>query len=1026
MNRIILRPIQFPIFNFQFLISSIAFLIFNFQFIIPSDAQVYFQQEVNYKIDVSLNDRKNELNAFESITYKNNSPTALSEIYFHLWANAYKNRETALCKQMVSIGDTKLFFATDEERGYIDSLNFKVNGQPILWQLDSANIDICKLILPEKLEPGKEIIITTPFHVKIPSATFSRLGHLGQAYMITQWYPKPAVFDPLGWHAMPYLQLGEFYSEFGSYEVNITLPKNYVVGATGDLQNTDELKWLDEKVEATSKIASFSNDMSFPESDRQTKTITYKQNNVHDFAWFADKRYHVLKGELILPNTKKKVTLWSMFTNSEAELWKHSIEYIHDGAYYYSLWNGDYLYNQITAVDGTISAGTGMEYPNITVIGKSERPFLLEIVIVHEVGHNWFYGMLGSNERDHGWMDEGINSYYEMRYALAKYPPEKFGNKNEIMGYGKISSVLDADKFDYKQMSMNEYLFTGRTWNDQPIDITSTDFTETNYGTILYKKTAVAFDYLRTFLGEELFDKCMKEYFSQWQLKHPYPDDVKRIFEETSQQNLDWFFNDILKTSKKLDYKICKAKKNPDATYTLTIANKGTTISPLTITGLKDKKVIGTTFVKGFEKKSKVNFAAGDYDQIVIGNNYDIPDINMKNNFIRTSGILKKWEPIQFKFITGIERPQYAQIYYSPVIGWNDYNKWMIGVAFHNRGIVPKKFEYLLMPMYSFNAKDIAGNANVSYNYFRNEKFSTAFSIGLSHYAIGKQTNYNAEPNESFLYSYTKIEPDIKFAFRKNARSLVRQQILLKNYFISSNSDFVFDSIKTEQHTVNEYYNEVIYALSNNRSIDPYSLNGSLQTGKDYMKAAVEAQYHFTYKKRQKGISLRLFAGSFLYNKSDKNVNFKMSGFYGVDDYLFNDIYLGRTETDNSKTASRQFTEGDGAFKINTAVGQTDTWLIAFNIKATMPGLPIMFYMDMGTYENAKNAFEGSQALMYNGGLAIWIIRDVAEIYFPLFYSSDIKNNLETNNINSLGERIRFQLNFNLVNPLKLQRQIFN
>ena len=300
-------------------------------------------------------------------------------------------------------------------RSYIDSLSFKVNNQVVEVIYDSVNIDICKIILNQPLKPGDSINISTPFRVKIPSAKISRFGHIDNAYYITQWYPKPAVFDQYGWHAMPYLEQGEYYSEFGSFDVSITLPKNYVVGATGDLQNESELEWLNMKAENDKKSYAYTDDKSFPPSDTETKTLNYKQNNVHDFAWFADKRFHVLKGEVELPHTNKKITLWSMFTNTSASLWKHSLEYMHDAAYYYSLWIGDYPYNQITCIDGTSATGGGMEYPNITIINSSSDAYELETVIMHEIGHNWFYGILGSNERMHGWMDEGINTFYEQR-----------------------------------------------------------------------------------------------------------------------------------------------------------------------------------------------------------------------------------------------------------------------------------------------------------------------------------------------------------------------------------------------------------------------------------------------------------------------------------------------------------------------------------------------------------------------------------------------------------------------------------
>ena len=200
-------------------------------------SQDYFQQEVNYQIDVLLDDKAHTLNGFLNLEYTNNSKNTLDVLWFHLWPNAYKNNSTALAIQKLEEGDTKFYYASDHERGYIDSMEFKINGDIINWEYHPEHIDICKLILKNSLNPGETIKISTPFFVKIPDAKFSRLGHVEQSYMITQWYPKPAVYDNNGWHIMPYLNQGEFYSEFGSFDVKITLPSNYIVGATGNLQN---------------------------------------------------------------------------------------------------------------------------------------------------------------------------------------------------------------------------------------------------------------------------------------------------------------------------------------------------------------------------------------------------------------------------------------------------------------------------------------------------------------------------------------------------------------------------------------------------------------------------------------------------------------------------------------------------------------------------------------------------------------------------------------------------------------------
>jgi len=289
-------------------------------------AQESFQQEVNYKIQVTLNDKQHELNAYEAIQYINNSADTLQLLYFHLWPNGYSNNHTDLAKQLFSSKGKERLFDDPELKGSIDSLDFKVDNRQIQWSLLPGQPDICKLLLNKPLAPGDTLHITTPFRVRIPKGVTSRLGHIGESYQISQWYPKPAVYDKGGWHQMPYLDQGEFYSEFGNYDVSITLPKNYTVGATGNLQNELETERLN--LLATDTIwKSFKGirESYFPPSSTQMKTLRYTQSQVHDFAWFADKRFHVLKGRVKLPKSGREVTTWVLFTDQQANLWDHAI-----------------------------------------------------------------------------------------------------------------------------------------------------------------------------------------------------------------------------------------------------------------------------------------------------------------------------------------------------------------------------------------------------------------------------------------------------------------------------------------------------------------------------------------------------------------------------------------------------------------------------------------------------------------------------------------------------------------------------
>ncbi|MBK7944317.1 MAG: hypothetical protein IPJ85_02960 [Flavobacteriales bacterium] len=428
-----------------------------------------------------------------------------------------------------------------------------MDGTKAQWGYHAKHIDIGWVKLPAPLQPGGSVTISTPFRVKIPDGKFSRLGHSKQAYYITQWYPKPAVFDATGWHAMPYLTQGEFYSEFGSFDVSITLPANYVVGATGLLQDARERAWMDSLAAVPySETQKFYLDKqrvklnAFPPSSERTKTIRYMQDRVHDFAWFADKRFIVRKSSVTLPRSGKSVTTWAMCTPKNALLWSDAVSYVNESVRFYSEHVGDYPYDACTAIDGTISAGGGMEYPMITVIGNMGDKQSLDNVIAHEVGHNWFYGILGSNERDHAWMDEGMNSFLELRYMRMRYPGSGFSIG--IPGLKKAASHLSDP---HRAQSELAYRLNARRNLDQSLSLSSDEFTSTNYGTCVYMKSALIMDHLMAYLGEEVMDKCLRAYHDEWKFKHPRPEDMRKVFERESDKNLGWVFNGFIGTDVK-------------------------------------------------------------------------------------------------------------------------------------------------------------------------------------------------------------------------------------------------------------------------------------------------------------------------------------------------------------------------------------------------------------------------------------------------------------------------------------------
>jgi len=497
-----------------------------FHFFNPAFSQNnYRQQQVNFTISVSLNDKDHALDGFEKIEYINNSPDTLHFIWFHLWPNAYKNDKTAFSDQLLENGNTKFYFSNKDQKGYINRLDFKVDHITAKIEDHPHYIDIIKLILPTPLPPGGKTIITTPFHVKLPY-NFSRGGHDGECYQVTQWFPKPAVYDKMGWHPMPYLDQGEFYSEFGKFDVQITVPKNYVVAATGELQNPEEKEWLKTRsayswmpVQKKEKMKSGElkkTIQSYPESDKETKTLHFIQDNIHDFAWFADKRF-VVKQDTLQLGSGRIVDVFSYYTRHDYTAWQNAVQSAKNAILHYSDLVGEYPYNIISIVQGPESFGGGMEYPTITVISQTANVKELDKTIVHEVGHNWFYGILASNERDFPWMDEGVNTFYENKYSEKKYGKEP-----------QLGKLL----FETKAV----------TKTDQQINLGSEKYNEVNYGLSVYYKTAEWLRYLEEQIGTDMFNSAMQEYFNHWKFRHPYPENFKETFTRVTSKNLDSIF----------------------------------------------------------------------------------------------------------------------------------------------------------------------------------------------------------------------------------------------------------------------------------------------------------------------------------------------------------------------------------------------------------------------------------------------------------------------------------------------------
>ncbi len=927
----------------------------------------YWQQQVNFNIDVSLNDIENTLDGFEKIEYTNNSPDTLSFIWFHVWPNAFKNDRTAFSEQTLQNGETKFYFSNKDERGYINHLDFRVNGEEAKMEDHPQYIDIIKIILPHPLAPGIRIEITTPFHEKIPF-NFSRGGHVGHSYQITQWYPKPAVYDAKGWHEIPYLQQGEFYSDFGNFDVRITLPENYIVAATGELQNEEEKNWLLNKKEESiikkqdtrnnaqetkNKIQGSSRRAmdhkpptnSRPAFDNKTKTLLYRQKNIIDFAWFADKHFIVDHDTLKL-NSGKIVDCYSFYLPEENTPWKKSISFIKDAIRFHSSLVGEYPYNTVTAVEAKMGFPGGMEYPTITSISPINNPEELDLLIDHELGHNWFYGILATNERRYPWMDEGMNTYYDMRYKEWKqYTPNERSIKAGTKG------------IEYKLPENSDLLFMRtleKEKSDQPISTTSEDFTTLNYDLIAYKKTGLWMKQLENILGKRLFDSCMHEYFRQWQFKHPYPENFKTIIERTSAKNVDAQFI-------KLD------KKGP--------------LSPF-----NEHRKIKPAFLFNFQNTDQYNY-----------------------------------------------------INFAPAVGANRYDKFMIGAMISNFNLPPDHFQFLLIPLYATGSKQLNGLGKLTYNWYPDNHFKK-ISIGLGASRFSTMTGIDSNHNNIYGGFY-KFTPSLRLTFKnKDARSTLENWVEWKTYIIGERS-FNYYKKSTDsnyypalQKYATRYLNQLTFNIEDYRVLYPYNIRLQVQQGSEFYKINFTTNYYFNYSQGG-GMNIRFFAAKFGYigaktftKEFDTEVyQPKLTATRGDEDYTYENYFIGRSQTTGFE--SQQIMMKDGGLKLRTDLfnnlqGRSDNWITSMNFNTSLPTsiipkeIPLKLFFDIGTYADAWGTNAPTSKFLYVGGLQLSLLNDLFNIYAPLLYSSDFRNNLKSvPEENTFLKKISFSIdiqNFNL------------
>ena len=547
------------------------------------DERPYWQQGADYEITASLDTKDHVLAGTEKIVYTNNSPDTLREFHMHLYANAFREKASPLIRDFLQ-GTLHFFVGLPASmRGAIDVTALAVNGEPVEHSVDGT---ILSSAFPKSLLPGGTAVISLSFRLEIMKR-LGRMGWSGQHYDMAQWYPKMAVYDGDGWHPDQY-RMGEFYGEFGTFDVAITLPEPYVVAATG-LPVSGDPGWKKNSLRRGAEGGGHPGARSAAGTaggaePPPTKTVRFRAERVHDFAWCADPSFIVqdstVNGVRVMSFFRPWNRAWADTTLAQG---LRAVRWLERAA-------GPFPYPQVSIVDSPTHGG--MEYPMLVMNG-----YVDEGLVLHEIAHNYFYGALGNDERAEAWLDEGFAQYGVFWRAEETYGPYGEPSKRR-WPLSLFPERRMWDDIERPVVRLHRIGFAER------IATPAHEF-RNGFNTMPYIGAPLFLRALRYTVGDANFRAIIAAYVDRWKYRHVDEEAFRAVCEEISGMNLDEFFLQWLHTTKRCDYRLArfKPKRTKEGWKAdFRIERKGELMMPVT---LAVRLASGNTVTERFEGTSR-------------------------------------------------------------------------------------------------------------------------------------------------------------------------------------------------------------------------------------------------------------------------------------------------------------------------------------------------------------------------------------------------------------------------------------
>ena len=891
---------------------------------------VFGQHSSSFKVE--LDDANTTLNVQQQVTFVNSSDDILETIVLNDWNNAYSSKSTPLAKRFSDEFVRSFHLAKEDERGnttilsIIDQDDFFVS-----YNRPDNTPDLIEVRLRQPLLPGRSTKLNLTYKVKIPSNKFTSYGYDGRGgYVLKNWFITPARYENHRFLRYSNLNLDDVANAVSDYDFEITVNSK-----------TEVITDLD--------VVSVYNEIGF-------KRLKYKGINRLDFLLFIDldKRFYSYKNEVVevvngLQNNKLNQIQQALIIDKITK--------------YVDVNIGDYPHKKIIV--------SQTDYDRNPFYGLNQLPsfispfsdeFLYEIQFLKTYLNCFLKTSMRIDARQDNYIYDGIQVYFMMKYIEEFHPDAKM--------MGAVAKLRILKSFNLVNLDFNEqysyfYMLMARKNLDQPIGARKDGLIKFNEQIAGKYRSGLSFRYLDSYLGGSEVENSIRDFYTVSTANKSNRDDFERILKSKSDTNIDWFFDTIIESRDIIDYKFADVNATKDS-VTFSLNNRTGTAVPMPVYGLKNNEIVFKEWIEKEQVDSTMTIARNGADKLVLNYSNEVPEYNLRNNWFSLKGSITN-RPIKFAFMKDLEDPYYNQILYVPTATYNLYDGVTLGMRLHNKTILDKPFIFDVNPMYSSNKKMLIGNFGTSLNQqIREGKlYNIRYGLGGSYFHYAPDA------------AYTKLTPSVQFRLRElNFRDNRKQLIMFREVIVNR------EPTQFGTETITESPNYAVFNARyyNTRSevIHHVNFTTDLQFSGKFGKAAAEIEFRQLFEDNRQ-LSLRMYAGSFLYNKTQSD--FFSFALDRPTDYLFDYNYYGRSE--DTGLFSQQLILSEGGFKSKLDTQFANQWITTVNAGYSIWNW-IEVYGDAGLVKNRNE----DAAFLFDSGIRLNLVPDYLELYFPVYSSN--------------------------------------